>query len=72
MAELDWTKAVDHAQRAIEIGERDDTKWDRLYAMFVIGPLTARYHKGERTQELYDAMMRLDVTDEALEKAAAE
>lgn len=53
---MDWEKAYEHLQEVrvnyVEIGAAGV-----LALTLTLNPLVVRYEKGERTQELYDAML---------------
>jgi hypothetical protein len=56
---VDWEKAKRHLEAAIEAYSIIPT--GRLALMITIYPLQDRYEAGERTYELYDAIMGISV-----------
>ncbi len=63
MAELDWDKAKNHFDeyRKIYQDMEGTPGVNATFALrFTFDPLARRYNSGERTQELYEAMMDVE------------
>ena len=60
---LDWTGAKEHLDETIKAYEAHllDPRVNVTFALnAVLNPLKRRYDSGERTQELYDAMLKVE------------
>lgn len=57
--EDDWEKAYNHLKVVLDY-YKFGTKFGATVVQFVLSPLKHRYDSGERTKELYNAIMRQD------------
>ncbi len=57
MSDLNWTEAERHFNEVVQ--QYEEIGPAAFFALSTFRPLRARFQSGERTKELYDAMMDL-------------